>query len=185
MDSSNPKNQAGAILFISLIILLVMTIIGIAAISSVTLEGKMANNARNQKIAFQSAESALRAGETWLQRYTAMPEPKGKDCPRDCGHIWTRDGFYEYENSYTNNDSWPDVLPGPGIRDDAAKLPEAGAVPRYAIEYVDFFRDPMALGQQQDMSANVTKLHYRIIARGIGGDIRARTHLMSAYARRF
>ncbi len=185
MYNPNANSQAGAILFISLIILLVMTIIGIAAMSSVTLEGKMANNARNQKIAFQSAESALRAGETWLQRYTAMPEPKDKDCPQDCGHIWVRDGFFDFKNSYTNNESWSAVSGRPRIRDDAIKLPEAGAVPRYAIEYVDFFRDPMALGQQQDVSANVTKLHYRIIARGIGGDTRARTHLMSAYARRF
>ena len=184
MHNPKAKSQVGAILFISLIILLVMTIIGIAAMSSVSLEGKMANNARNHKIAFQSAESALRAGETWLQRYTAIPEPKDKDCPKDCGHIWTRDGFYEYKNSYTKNDSWS-AVPGPGIRDDAIKLPQADTVPPYAIEYVDFFRDPMTLGQQQDTSANVTKLHYRIIARGMGGDIRARTHLMSAYARRF
>jgi len=59
---SNRKN--GAVLIISLIILLLLTIIGVTAIQMSLLEEKMAGNMREQNIAFQAAESALRAGET-------------------------------------------------------------------------------------------------------------------------
>ena len=53
------KQQHGSALIISLLILLVMTIIGISAMSSSTMEEKMAANDRNQKAIFQNAESSL------------------------------------------------------------------------------------------------------------------------------
>lgn len=200
MHNTNPKRQTGAILLISLIILLVMTIVGIAAMSSVTLEGKMANNARNQKIAFQSAESALRVGEAWLLQKNEMPDPKGSNCEENCGYVWTRDGFYTQNdtNSYTRDDIWLTKVEnedktGPGVTEVTTRdgneekpvLPESRAPARYVIEYVDVSRDAMTLGQQQDIAPNVTKLHYQVIARGFGGDTRARSHLISALARRY
>lgn len=61
-----PDYQRGSALVVSLMILMVMTIIGITAMSSTTLEERMANNNRQRQLAFQSAESALRDAENWL-----------------------------------------------------------------------------------------------------------------------
>jgi type IV pilus assembly protein PilX len=58
--------QHGAILIVSLLMLLVMTLIGVTAVSTTTLEEKMAGNARQRQLAFQAAESALREAEAWL-----------------------------------------------------------------------------------------------------------------------
>jgi type IV pilus assembly protein PilX len=55
--------QSGAVLIISLIMLLLLTIIGASSIQTTSLEEKMAGNLRNANLAFQAAESALRAGE--------------------------------------------------------------------------------------------------------------------------
>jgi type IV pilus assembly protein PilX len=58
--------QRGSALIISLLILIVMTLIGLTGVSSSTLEEKMAGNTRDQALAFQSAEAALRAGEDYF-----------------------------------------------------------------------------------------------------------------------
>ncbi len=63
---TNIRRQNGAVLIVSLIIMMVMTMIGIASMQSSTMEEKMAGNMRDQSIAFQSAETALRAGELYL-----------------------------------------------------------------------------------------------------------------------
>lgn len=57
------SKQSGAVLFVSLILLLIMTLLGIAGMQTTILEEKMAGNYRDQTIAFQAAESALRDAE--------------------------------------------------------------------------------------------------------------------------
>jgi type IV pilus assembly protein PilX len=54
------------VLVISLIILLLLTIIGLSAMQTTSLEEKMAGNLRDKSLAFQMAESALRAAEVSL-----------------------------------------------------------------------------------------------------------------------
>ncbi|WP_328985017.1 pilus assembly PilX family protein [Thiorhodovibrio winogradskyi] len=56
-------NQAGVVLVIGLIFLLVMTIIGVTAVSNSTFQERMARNTSERKTVFQAAESALIAGE--------------------------------------------------------------------------------------------------------------------------
>jgi type IV pilus assembly protein PilX len=60
---SNAAHQSGAVLIVSLIMLLLLTIIGITGSQVTGLEEKMAGNSRNYNLAFQAAESALRVGE--------------------------------------------------------------------------------------------------------------------------
>ena len=60
------QTQAGVVLVISLIILLLLTIIGLSATQTTALEEKMAGNLRDKNLAFQAAESALRAAELSL-----------------------------------------------------------------------------------------------------------------------
>jgi type IV pilus assembly protein PilX len=66
--------QKGAVLMISLIVLLLITLIGTAAIQTSTLEEKMAGNLFDKNIAFQAAESALREAVTVL-----CPTPSAPD----------------------------------------------------------------------------------------------------------
>ena len=61
------RRQQGAILIIALLFLVLLTIIGVSSISGVALEEKMASNLREQNVAFQAAESALRDAEIDLE----------------------------------------------------------------------------------------------------------------------
>ncbi|MHB1587498.1 MAG: pilus assembly PilX family protein [Acidiferrobacteraceae bacterium] len=53
-------------LFISLVFLVLLTLIGLTAMSTDSLEAAMANNNQDMNLAFQAAETALRDGETYV-----------------------------------------------------------------------------------------------------------------------
>lgn len=53
-------NQQGATLAIVLIFLVLVTLVSVTALTTTTLEERMAGNLRDQNLAFQAAESALR-----------------------------------------------------------------------------------------------------------------------------
>ena len=57
--STPSSEQKGAALVTSLMILFVLTLVGVSAMQSSTLEEKMSGNLRNTNIAFQAAESCL------------------------------------------------------------------------------------------------------------------------------
>ena len=61
------RRQRGVVLFISLLLLLVLTLIGLAATRNTTLDERLAANRRDRDLAFQAAEAALRGGEGLLQ----------------------------------------------------------------------------------------------------------------------
>ncbi|MBK1723742.1 pilus assembly PilX family protein [Thiocystis violacea] len=78
------KQQAGVVLVVGLIFLLLMTIIGVTAIQSSTMQERMAGNASDRNEVFQSAEVALQTGEAqvinqdcaFLDSHTyARPDP--------------------------------------------------------------------------------------------------------------
>jgi type IV pilus assembly protein PilX len=60
------KFQYGAVLFVGLIMLLVLTLMGIVAMKSSILQEKLASGSMDQNVAFQSAESALRDAEIYI-----------------------------------------------------------------------------------------------------------------------
>ncbi len=65
--------QAGVVLVVSLIILLLLTLIGLSAMQSTALEEKMAGNFQDKNLAFQAAESALRVAEDSLKPPMVFP----------------------------------------------------------------------------------------------------------------
>ncbi|MEI6267314.1 MAG: PilX N-terminal domain-containing pilus assembly protein [Methylococcaceae bacterium] len=69
----NSTDQSGAVLIISLIMLLLLTIIGASSMQTTSLEEKMAGNLRDRNLAFQAAESALNAAEASLDPPNALP----------------------------------------------------------------------------------------------------------------
>ncbi|MHB8414200.1 MAG: pilus assembly PilX family protein [Acidiferrobacteraceae bacterium] len=64
-DRSRPGTEHGLALFISLVFLVLLTLLGLTAMTTDSLEGAMANNDQDMNLAFQAAETALRAGENY------------------------------------------------------------------------------------------------------------------------
>ena len=84
-----PGRQIGAVLVISLLILLVLTILGMSAMGTAGLEEKMAGNARAKDLSFQAAESGLRAGEARFETggtWFSTPPPSINETGAD--RIW-------------------------------------------------------------------------------------------------
>ena len=63
----SPHAQRGAILVVSLMLLLVLTIIGVSSMQGTALEESMSYATRDRTIALQSTEAALREAETWIE----------------------------------------------------------------------------------------------------------------------
>lgn len=55
------QREQGAVLFIALVMLLMITMISVATIRAATMDERMAGNARDRDKAFQAAEAAVRA----------------------------------------------------------------------------------------------------------------------------
>jgi len=66
ITTGQAQYQSGAVLIVSLIILLLLMLIGTTGMQSTSLEEKMAGNLRDKDLAFQAAESALKGAETSL-----------------------------------------------------------------------------------------------------------------------
>ncbi|WP_049765479.1 pilus assembly PilX family protein [Cellvibrio japonicus] len=65
--------QQGMVLIVGLVMVLLITIIGLAAIRGSGLQESMAGNMRDRNIAFQAAESALRVGESLVSPENILP----------------------------------------------------------------------------------------------------------------
>lgn len=73
------KRQRGTALIFSLVMLLLLTILGITAVTTSSLQEKMAGNMRDQYMAQEAGDSILRDGEGWvLFNLTTTPTPA---CP--------------------------------------------------------------------------------------------------------
>jgi type IV pilus assembly protein PilX len=68
----NPARENGAVLIISLILLMIMTILAVTLSQSSTLQQRMAGNARDADAAFQASEAGLRAAEIALEATNAV-----------------------------------------------------------------------------------------------------------------
>lgn len=100
--------QAGASLMVVLILLLVMTLLGLAVLRGTLLEERMSSNLYDRSLAFQAAESALRAGEVLAQGSPAAPA-SGCNAAGVCSQPdaavadrWLNTGFTAWANSTDN-----------------------------------------------------------------------------------
>lgn len=89
MTSSNRQislrlHQKGSVLILSLILLVIMTLFGLASMNTSMMQEKMASNAQNTNTTFQAAESSVSVlmqevlGGTQTHLTTAMAAPDSK-----------------------------------------------------------------------------------------------------------
>lgn len=70
---SSRGRQSGTALIVAMVMLLAMTLLGVTAVRNTTLQERMAGNLRDNNLAFQAAERALREGESFLRSPTIPP----------------------------------------------------------------------------------------------------------------
>jgi type IV pilus assembly protein PilX len=174
------KSQSGAVLVIGLFIVLILSVIGVSATQSSEVQEKMAGNIRNRNLAFQAAESALVAGETYLSK-TSTPTfncTNGLYKPRDVNCDGTLESVEVWDNSSvwsTDGKSVKYDTDGVSTTIDLAGL---AASPRYIIEEVDTVCatsvTPCPVADQ--------KKTYRVTARAIGNSTDAVVMLQSVFS---
>ncbi len=192
----SPFQQRGAVLFISLIILVVMTLIGVTAMKTTTLDTKIAGNNKNYRISVEAAEAALTEGESRLaipfDLNAEFPRPrKGtnsalnlkiwdmrSDNPTACNDAASQDPWwFQWNLTCWNNYaySYSSVLYG---------METTTSKPFYVIEYLGRFREP--LNWQEVGGDLMIKDYYRITARGsTGQNSQSEVLLQSVFAWRY
>jgi type IV pilus assembly protein PilX len=71
--SKTIQNERGAVLITGLMLILLLTLIGLAAMQSTTLQERMAGNMQQRDLAFQSAEAGLRDAENYIGGLALLP----------------------------------------------------------------------------------------------------------------
>lgn len=77
--------ERGAILFLALILLLVMTVLILASVRGTALQERMAANLYDRSLAFQAVEAALREAERWVLENPPKPAAGSCDSEGNCG----------------------------------------------------------------------------------------------------
>lgn len=164
-----PAHEQGAILVTALILLLVMTLIGVTALQTTTLEERMAGNAEEVNRAFQAAEAALREGEDYLEG-AALEDFDG-----------TVLGLYEPTDA-SDAPIWESVA----VWDDGAKiyatdLYDITVPPKYIIEELDPVTQ-VGDSNNSDMALEESGF-YRVTSRANGANENVVVILQSTYKR--
>lgn len=172
-----PPSQRGAVLAISLVILLLLTLIGVTAMSTTTLEEKMAGNTRDLNLAFQAAEAALREGEAWVMDQTVEPDT----CDTAPCDVWELKAATE-EFASQSHSWWTANAREYGTAGGNPDIDGVSSDPRFLIEYLSF-ESSGTLTRGQDPQTGDT--FYRITARGTGGTNDAQVILQSIVKKQF
>lgn len=155
------SEQSGVALPVALILLVVVTLIGLAAIRGTTTQQKMTANFYDREVAFQTAEAGLAAGAAALAGGTTNI--------RNCG----QGGDVCRGNPFTDPN-----LPSSAVRTVGTTAFTAGGnaagQPQYVIENMGTYANPdssTGFGQSANSAqygvqgASTTSIYYRITAR--------------------
>lgn len=168
MRRRNPaRGERGFALIACLIILLVLTVLGSAAMSGSIMQERMAGHIRDRDIAFQSAEAALREAEEFLSQAT-LPVFNGSD------------GLYQPAAAGATP-VWQGIDWSTDARTYSGTLPDAADPPRYIIEEL-----PATLAQTGSVAADEPAMGagmYRITVRATGGSDTAVVVLQTTFRR--
>lgn len=142
--SALPRGQRGVALVIALILLVVITLVGLAAVSGTILQQKMAANLYDRQVAFQDAEAALRIAAQRIA--TTIPtDPAFRDC-QPKGETCLANPFADPNLDKTKIFTVP-VGTGPG---QFTVGNAAAGQPQYVIERMkDGFNPAKDLGRKQ------------------------------------
>ncbi|WP_372015311.1 pilus assembly PilX family protein [Pseudoxanthomonas sp. 10H] len=180
---NSPRLQRGASLVVVLVLLLVMTLLGLAVLRGTLLEERMSANMYDRSLAFQQAESALREAEEKV-RATVLANGQGWVIGVKCGDDPARTGTIDdskcavpstayaggsaCSGSALTNDCWFNAVDQLGTANNSA------GAPQYYIQYMGLrdTHDELGLGSSAGSTQYggggggiVQEAMYRIFAR--------------------
>ncbi len=163
---ASPRRQAGIALVVALLLLVVITLVGFAAVRGTMMQQRMAANHYDRQIAFQSAEAALRAA---MLRIGTHPDEVARNC-RAGGMVCLSNPFNDPQlpagKVYTVEEG--------NAAGQFTKGALAAAQPQYVIENMGEWADPDSdAGFGQNASSHnygvsggsTSVVYYRITAR--------------------
>ena len=168
------KKQNGFTLIMSMILLLVLTMLGLAAAKTTRLEMAMAGNMRNSDMSFQAAEVGLTAAEAFIEASHSKTEYNDSS-----GLISNLSADPDYFDSTT----WDNV------RVADVSLPGVTAPPKFIIKYLgDRSQNEVAMvniGGYGSQQPGFTVSNFRVTAKGFGQTVNAGRTLQSYYGKSF
>ena len=158
----------GVVLFTTLVLLALLTMVGISGAHTTRMEQGMARNAHDSMLAFQAAESALREAEDWLAANATDPVAffPASGQGRHSAPLWDATPVWRDDDVWENGSQEATTPTG-------AALP-----PRYVIEWLTSYPD----APPPDGSGGTFDI-FRITALGYGGTERARVALQTTFGR--
>jgi type IV pilus assembly protein PilX len=182
MPAAVHKEQQGAALIVSLLMLTVLTLLSISAMNSAALQERMSGHLRDSQLAFESADAALRDSEQWLDAQ-AEPTPPCNSVSTDCplfesSALDTLDGAAGQPWWATGGDNWWQQY-GHDFIATGQDLEQTAADPRAIIEQLERVPDSLVIG----VAPQSSRIYYRITARGVGGSPWAQTVVQSTFVK--
>ncbi len=167
--------QRGAILVVSLLLLLVMTLLGLTAMQVTRMEERMAGNTRDINLAFQGAEAGLRDAEERIRLFVARPTY----CSSAPCLVWQKDvapmDLRNQLQSWWNTNATEYGVGGTQEVTYTAREPQA------VTEELGFIADSLTTGHGPPQGRDF----FRVTAHSSGGTDAAQAVLETTYTRRF
>ena len=175
------RSQQGFVLIVALVLLLVLTVLGLAASQTTSLEERMAGNARNHDLAFQAAEAALTAGINCVQsgsHWCSAPSASTDGghgaylfVPGSTATLWTQPNFWTTAANTLSYNTYT-----------TTNLPQVAVQPQFIIEQLPPVAAPGgSLGQAQFGGGAPGIMRWRITTYGQGGDKNSTVMLQAVY----
>jgi len=158
--------QAGSVLIVSLVMLLLLSLIGLAGMQSTIMQDRMAGNMRDKDMAFEATEAALREAEKDLR--TSIPVA-----------FSGANGLYQIGAG--NRPDWPANAAdnGNSVITYSGSFSDVVAQPKYIVEQIDTIVPPGC-----DLSTYCEPVYYRITGVGFGGSDTSAAVITTVYRTR-
>ena len=181
-------NEAGSILVIAMVSLALLTVLGVAAITTGNLESEISGNEKTYQEAFYSAELGLAGGETIVETLPNRGALQEGTLPGRyaSGTLRFNETAFQLEKQGDSPSDWKklqwDDTDSGKVADVPEGLKRGAVVPHHTIEAREFTPDTYAIGIAYGRSG---VYNFHVSARGTGSSPAAHALLESIYAKRF
>ena len=187
MNLRSRKNQTGATLFISLVMLLILTVLGISSVQNTGMQQVMSRNSRDATLAFQGAETAVWESEQTIEGLDTMIGFTGTN-----GHYSSLVNAvdltaFDWDVPGNNANGYAVMATCISKACDGAATRAVASQPKFIVEHIKTVitnEDTLNLDNiGQDSGAERTEV-FRVTTRGTGGTDFARVLLQTTYGKR-